>query len=50
MIESCMTCRWVGCRDYGKALGSCFKYIPEIRTDEDEKTETGADLKAEGKE
>lgn len=29
-MKSCETCRWVGCRNYGKKLSSCEKYIMSL--------------------
>lgn len=29
-MKSCMTCRWVGCRNYGRNLDSCEKYIMSL--------------------
>lgn len=27
MIKNCKTCRWAGCRNYGKELSACENYI-----------------------
>lgn len=29
-MKSCKTCRWCGCREYGKGFGYCEKYIPDL--------------------
>lgn len=29
-MKNCETCRWVGCRNYGKKLGACNMYIMSI--------------------
>lgn len=29
-MQNCKTCRWVGCRNYGKEKGSCNMYIMSI--------------------
>ena len=29
-MKSCETCRWVGCRNYGKEFGICNMYIMSI--------------------
>lgn len=30
MMKSCATCRWVGCRNYGKVLDPCMNYITSL--------------------
>ena len=30
MIKNCKTCRWAGCKHYGKNMGSCENYIPSL--------------------
>ena len=27
VMKNCLTCRWVGCKNYGRNLSSCEKYI-----------------------
>ena len=27
--KSCKNCKWVGCRNYGKDMPACEKYIPD---------------------
>ena len=29
-MKNCKTCRWVGCRNYGKDSSSCEKYIMSL--------------------
>lgn len=29
-MKDCKTCRWVGCRNYGKDSGACYMYIMSI--------------------
>ena len=29
-MKNCKTCRWVGCRNYGKEMCSCNMYIMSI--------------------
>lgn len=30
MMKSCATCRWAGCRNYGKDLEPCINYITSL--------------------
>lgn len=30
MMKSCATCRWAGCRNYGKDLDPCMNYITSL--------------------
>ena len=38
-MKSCETCRWVGCRNYGKDLDLCNKYIKSLEEERREKIE-----------
>jgi len=29
-MKDCTTCRWVGCRNYGKEMSACDMYIMSI--------------------
>ena len=29
-MKDCTTCRWVGCRNYGKEMGACYNYIMSL--------------------
>ena len=29
-MKSCATCRWAGCRNYGKDLEPCINYITSL--------------------
>lgn len=41
MDKSCKTCRWAACREYGKDMGICEKYIPSLEVlKKQEKEET----------
>jgi predicted metal-binding protein len=30
LVKSCKTCRWVGCRNYGRELNACVNYIMSL--------------------
>lgn len=36
-MQNCKTCRWVGCKNYGKEMSACNMYIMSI---EEEKRNT----------
>jgi len=33
-VKSCENCRWCGCKDYGKKINACNKYIKELTAEE----------------
>ncbi len=35
-MKDCMTCRWTSCRNYGKSIAPCKKYIMSL--EEEKKT------------
>jgi predicted metal-binding protein len=43
IIKSCKTCRWAGCRNYGKERNACENYIISLEEEKKLSVKSGAD-------